>query len=560
MAQIGGRPGGARPVAIEPRADHAGRAPGPHAAAAEASSVSPASDPPSAAAAPATVASATASSSDRASPDRAVSDRASWYWAAIGLPAIAALLHRAVVDLSAAGADLVLVPPVLVVGAFGGLGPGLVATALSLVLHLPLFGEPGGSSTGIIVTGIVLALVGTGAALLGERMRRVRAETAARTRRLAAREAHLQSILANVPDAVVIADENGTVELFSAAAERLFGYTAAEVVGRDIAVLMPPPYAEAHRGHIARYLATGERHIIGTGRVAVGERKDGSTFPIALTVGEMRSDGRRFFTGFVRDLTERQETEARLQRLQSELVHVSRLTAMGEMASALAHELNQPLSAIANYLSGSRRLLAQDGGPDAERLSMVREAIDEAVAQSLRAGEIIRRLRDFVANREPEKRIESIDTLIEETSALALVGTREIGVRVRLKLDPQADHVFVDKVQIQQVLLNLMRNAIEAMEGSPERVLTVATSRRPDRSVMVEVADTGSGIAPEMAGQLFQPFATTKTYGMGIGLAISRTIVEGHDGRIWAEPAPGGGASFRFTLPAVVSEDLGDVG
>ena len=337
----------------------------------------------------------------------------------------------------------------------------------------------------------------------------------------------------------------------------LLHHVFGEVTGKNLSVLMPPPYSDAHGAHVDRYLRTGERHIIGAGRMVVGERKDGSTFPIALTVGEMRSHGRRFFTGFVRDLTERQETEARLQRLQSELVHMSRLTAMGEMASALAHELNQPLSAIANYLAGSRRLLVQ---PGEDNLAMVREAVDAAVEQSLRAGQIIRRLRDFVANREAEKRVEYLKTLIEETSALALVGAKEIGVRVRLRLDPAADRVFVDKVQIQQVLLNLMRNAIEAMETSPQRILTVATSARPDRTVLVEVADTGSGIAPEIAGQLFQPFATTKTYGMGIGLSISRTIIEGHDGRIWAEPCPGGGASFRFTLPAVVGEELGDVG
>ncbi|MFD2183046.1 PAS domain S-box protein [Rhodoplanes azumiensis] len=489
---------------------------------------------------------------------RPVQERAVWYVAGAALPVVAFLLHRVASGLSDAQADLVfMVPPVLIVGAFGGLGPGVLATLLALGLHLMPFGAPLGATGPALIAGATFGLIGLGMAVFGERLRLARDEAAARTRGLMAREAHLQSILSNVPDAVIIADERGRIELFSPAAERLFGYTAAEVRGRNLGVLMPQPYSDAHQDQVERYLRTGERHIIGTGRVVVGERKDGTTFPIALTVGEMRSDGRRFFTGFVRDLTERQETEAQLQRLQSELLHVSRLTAMGEMASALAHELNQPLSAIANYLTGSRRLLAD---PAEDKLVMVREAIDAAVAQSLRAGQIIRRLRDFVANREPEKRVESLKALIEETSALALVGARESGVRVRLLLDPAADRVFVDRVQIQQVLLNLMRNAIEAMEASPQRILTVATAPGPDRSVMIEVADTGSGIAAEIAGQLFQPFATTKAYGMGIGLSISRTIVEGHDGRIWAEPCPGGGASFRFTLPAVVGEELGDVG
>ncbi|MDC7786048.1 PAS domain S-box protein [Rhodoplanes sp. TEM] len=501
---------------------------------------------------------ARAAATPSAEPARPAVERTFWYAAAVLLPGLAFVLHRAVVGLSPAQADLVfMVPPVLIVGGLGGLGPGLLATVLALALHLFPFGPPLGAPGPALVTGAAFGLIGVGMAVFGERLRLARDEAAARTRGLMAREAHLQSILSNVPDAVIIADATGRIELFSPAAERLFGYRAAEVIGRPLGVLMPQPYSDAHQDHVDRYMRTGERHIIGTGRVVVGERKDGSTFPIALSVGEMTSEGRRFFTGFVRDLTERQETEAQLQRLQSELLHVSRLTAMGEMASALAHELNQPLSAIANYLAGSRRLLVVPGEDD---LAMVREAIDAAVEQSLRAGQIIRRLRDFVANREPEKRIESLKTLIEETSALALVGAKESGVRVRLLLDPAVDRVFVDKVQIQQVLLNLMRNAIEAMEASPQRILTVATSPGPDRHVTIEVSDTGSGIAAEIAGQLFQPFATTKTYGMGIGLSISRTIVEGHDGRIWAEPCPGGGASFRFTLPSVVGEDLGDVG
>ncbi len=209
------------------------------------------------------------------------------------------------------------------------------------------------------------------------------------------------------------------IQSFSSAAERLFGYTADEVIGQNVKLLMPSPYRENHDGYLERYLQTGERRIIGIGRVVVGERKDGSTFPIELAVGEMRSNDRRFFTGFIRDLTEHQKTEARLQELQSELVQISRLTAMGEMASTLAHELNQPLSAITNYLRGSRRLL--ENPSDANR-TRVREAVDKAADQALRAGQIIRRLRDFVARGESERRVESLNKIIEEASALALVG------------------------------------------------------------------------------------------------------------------------------------------
>jgi two-component system sensor kinase FixL len=304
-----------------------------------------------------------------------------------------------------------------------------------------------------------------------------------------------------------------------------------------------------------RYLRTGERRIIGIGRLVVGERKDGSTFPMELAVGEMRSSNQRFFTGFIRDLTERQQTEARLQELQSELVHVSRLTAMGEMASALAHELNQPLSAIANYMKGSRRML--EAGTD-DRSALLRDAMDKAAEQALRAGQIIRRLREFVARGESERRVESVKKLVEEASALALVGAKDQGVRVRFQFDPTIDLVLADKVQIQQVLLNLLRNAVEAMESSQRRELAISTAPDKDGMLAISVADTGSGISPDIASHLFQPFITNKRNGMGVGLSISRTIVEAHGGQIGASPNPAGGTTFRFTLRAVTQEEVRD--
>lgn len=372
---------------------------------------------------------------------------------------------------------------------------------------------------------------------------------------LAEREAHLQSILDTVPDAMVVIDPQGIMQFFSMAAERLFGYAAAEVIGRNVSILMPAAYREHHDGYLTRYLTTGERRIIGIGRIVVGERKDGSTFPMELSVGEARSAQRRFFTGFVRDLTDRQQTQKRLQELQAELIHMSRFTALGEMASTLAHELNQPLSAVANYLNGGRRLLA-DGRSDA--VPMAREAMERATEQALRAGQIIRHLREFVARGESERQPENLVKLIEEASALALVGIKETGVRVSFEFDPQAKSVFAAKIQVQQVLFNLIRNAIEAMQDTASRHLLVSTRRCDEETVEVSVADTGPGIAPEIAAQLFQPFKTTKPHGMGVGLSISRTIVEAHRGRLWAEPNPGGGTIFRLTLKTVTSEDLGD--
>src|SRR4051794_8730577 len=368
------------------------------------------------------------------------------------------------------------------------------------------------------------------------------------------REAHLRSVLETVPDAMIFIDSHGIMRSFSATAERLFGYTAAEAIGRNVCILMPSPYREQHDAYLSRYLATGVRRIIGRGRVVVGQRRDGSTFPMELWVGEMISGERHSFTGFVRDLTERQETQQRLQELQAELIHMSRFTAMGEMASTLAHELNQPLTAVASYLNGCRRLL--DGSAHVHGL-MLRDAIDHAADQTLRAGQIIRRLRQFVARGESERHVENLAKLIEEASALALVGVKETRVRVTFAFDPAVAFVLADKIQVQQVILNLIRNATEAMQETSVRELTIATAQRDEDMAEISVLDTGPGIAPEIQAQLFQPFVTSKPHGMGVGLSISRTIIEAHGGRLWAESNPRGGTIFRLTLKALGKEEIG---
>ncbi|MES2443032.1 MAG: PAS domain S-box protein [Pseudomonadota bacterium] len=366
-----------------------------------------------------------------------------------------------------------------------------------------------------------------------------------------------RSILATVPDAMIVIDERGVLLSFSAAAERLFGYSEAEVVGRNIRMLMPSPDRERHDGYLRHYLATGERRVIGMGRIVVGQRRDGTDFPMELSVGEANNEGERLFTGFIRDLTEKQRSELRLKELQSELIHVSRLSAMGTMASTLAHELNQPLTAIANYLEASRDLLVRPE-LDARTGAMLVEAVEESAKEALRAGHIVRRLRDFVSRGDVEKHVEDLAHLIDEASRLALIGARERGVRATFDLDPAAASVLVDRVQVQQVLVNLVRNAIDALAGCEVRDVTISSAPDARGMVRVSVADTGPGIDPAIASQLFEAFASTKESGMGLGLSICRTIVEAHGGRIWAEARAGGGTVFHFTVMGAGVEETND--
>jgi two-component system sensor kinase FixL len=330
----------------------------------------------------------------------------------------------------------------------------------------------------------------------------------------------------------------------------MFGYQAAEVIGKNVKCLMPSPYQEEHDAYLDRYRRTGEKRVIGIGRHVVARKKNGEVFPIDLAVGEVGLCEGRIFAGFIRDVSDRKEAEQKLHELRNDLLHVSRLSEMGEMASALAHELNQPLTAIINYLEACGRMLERPDAADQERAKgLMRKASDQAA----RAGQIIQQLRKFVAKGETDHTREQVNPVVREAAELALIGTRQHEVVTRFDLAAGLPEVMIDRVQLQQVIMNLVRNAVDALSEMERRELTIRTGADGQDAVRIDVIDRGPGLPDDIAKRLFQPFVTSKPGGIGIGLSICKTIVDAHDGELWTTENPEGGAIFHIRLP--VRED-----
>ena len=490
-------------------------------------------------------------------------------------------------------------------------------------------------------------------------------------------ELEFRSLLDAAVDAIIVIDHRGRVEQFSLAAERIFGYRAGEVVGRNVKMLMPEPYRAEHDQYLRRYNETREARIIGIGREVRARRKDGTVFPCELAVGQVAQAVPPRFIGFIRDITLRKQAEERLRRsetelrlaqglanlgnyvidldhsepdyyspqlhrilgiaamddamplttllrlwahpgdlekldeamtelqsaqascdveyrvvradgvtrhlhhiaqiirdaqgqplkhvgtihditerrqtedearqMQERLTHFSRLSTMGEMAAGLAHEINQPLSAITLYAQACQRFIRSPNREDGD----VMEALEQISVQALRAGEVIRRLRNFVKNREVKREPVDCNRLLDDLRTLAETDARLNNVRLRIEAEPHLPTVYADPIQLQQVVLNLVRNAIDAMEDVPEtqREVVLTTRSLPEGEIEIVVADHGSGLVPEATEHLFNPFFTTKAGGTGLGLAISRSIVRAHGGRLWHTPNERTGARFHFTLP-----------
>ena len=354
----------------------------------------------------------------------------------------------------------------------------------------------------------------------------------------------MRSVLASVPDAMIVINQKGQMLAFSAAAERLFGYAAHEVAGKNVSMLMTGANETHHDQYIRNYLSTGEKQIIGIGRIVEAKLADGRSIPVELKIGEAEIDGERLFTGYIRDMSEQQANALRLTQMQVELANFSRLSAVGTMASAMAHELNQPLTAVANYLEAARDLL---DNADADTLAFIQEALDAAATQSIRAGQIVRRLRDYVSRGELDMRPVNLLEVVEDATSLAKVGFEGQLARVISQIPDDFPPVLADRLQLRQVIVNLIRNAIEALSDTANPQIWVTAHIEADLA-LISIEDNGPGIPGADESSPFDAFNSTKPGGMGLGLSICQTIMDAHGSLIEYAPSSQGGAAFKFTL------------
>jgi two-component system, LuxR family, sensor kinase FixL len=361
-------------------------------------------------------------------------------------------------------------------------------------------------------------------------------------------EARLASVLDTAADGIVVIDDRGTVLVFNKSCEALFGYAASEVIGNNIKLIMPPRYAVEHDSYISNYLATGERRIIGIGREVAGQHKDGTVFPVELSVGEAITPVGRQFIGILRDLRSRKQVEQRLSQLQAQVMHMTRLSAMDEMGAAVAHELNQPLTALMLYLQAVMRTIrANDGGP--VKTDAMVKILEKALSEAERAGGIIQRMRSMVEKREPERHRVDLCAIVSEAIDLAAFVAQGSTVKIRRHFPKAAIPVDVDPIQIQQIVMNLLRNGVEVAKESSGKWVSV-TVRTGGEVAEVLIEDSGPGIPPDAHQNLFRTFNTTKKTGMGLGLAISRSIAQNHGGDLAAvTTGEGRGACFVLSLP-----------
>ena len=364
--------------------------------------------------------------------------------------------------------------------------------------------------------------------------------------------AKLKAILNATVDAMIIIDHTGTIELFNAAAQRMFGYSVQEVIGKNIKMLMPEPYRKEHDQYLDNYMKTNQARIIGIGREVKACKKDGEIFPIELSVGEVKESSHKQFVGIIRDISDQVQARSDAIANRERLAHVTRLSTMGEMAAGIAHEINQPLSAVSSYAQACKNFLQRENSlADAFQKQKLTDTLEKISNQALRAGEVIRRLREFVKKRNTEREYINFNDLIQDTIDLAKVDTRLLDHGIQLDLcSAPTPCLLIDQVQLQQVLFNLIRNAIDAMEDQPSAPVVIQSKWINEQYLEVSICDTGYGITEENRARLFHPFFTTKTSGMGMGLPICQSIIQSHGGELKHSAGSPQGSVFSFTLPA----------
>ncbi|MHB2165562.1 two-component system sensor histidine kinase NtrB [Alsobacter sp. R-9] len=369
--------------------------------------------------------------------------------------------------------------------------------------------------------------------------------------------ARLESVLDTAVDAILVINERAQILVFNRACEKLFGYSPKEALGRNIRLIMPSDYSSAHDVYMHNYMTTGHRRIIGIGREVRARHRDGTEFPVELSVGETETPEGRQFIGIIRDLRPRKEQERRVNELQADLVHMARVSAMDEMGAALAHELNQPLTAIMLYLQAANRTLARSETGMPTSPEVFRQVLEKAVHEAERAGGIISRMRQFVEKREPQRRTVDLNAVVEEAVELTLLGLRT-DARMERSFSRNLPPAVLDPIQIQQIVVNLLRNAFEALKGRQDGIVRVSTERQGDTFV-IAVEDNGPGLPASMVPTLFKAFSSSKRTGMGLGLSISRAIAQNHAGDLTVDPGGDGrGARFELRLPVVAEAETDD--
>lgn len=347
-------------------------------------------------------------------------------------------------------------------------------------------------------------------------------------------------------DAVISIDESGTIILANPATKRIFGYDPGELIGKPLTTLMPGTKRQLHEAGFKRYLETGTRHLNWQGTEMTAMRANGEEFPAEVSFGEMTVDQRKVFTGFIRDISEKKRSEEELRNTQAELARMMRVMTIGQLTASIAHEVSQPLSGIITNASTCFRMLKSDP----PNIDGARETVQRTIRDGNRASEVITRLRTLFSKKQIEVEPLDLNDAAREVIALLSGELQRNSVILKQEFSDPLPAVHGDRVQLQQVILNLLRNASDAMsiiEDRPRQM--VLRTELEGEHVRLSVQDSGVGFTPEVADKMFETFYTTKSDGMGVGLSVSRSIIEANRGRLWAMPNDGPGATFAFSIP-----------